>query len=94
MELNEEKAGSPLTIISIDSGRRPAGMSQLLVDNNVTHLALNDPEGAVSHAYGVRAVPTTVIIDDRGRLMYRHVGFGEGYEVRFRAEVEKLLDWM
>ena len=94
MKLNEEMAGSPLVVISIDTGRRPAGMADLLAENNVTHLALNDLEGDVSDAYGVRAVPTTVVIDDRGRLMYKHVGFGEGYEVRFRTEVETLIKWM
>lgn len=94
MKLNEEMEGSPLTVISVDVGRRPAGMADLLTENNVIHLTLNDPEAVVSHAYGVRGVPTTVVIDDRGRLMYKHVGFGEGYEVRFRTEVETLIEWM
>lgn len=44
-------------------------------------------------AYGVAAIPTTVFIDHAGRLMFRHVGFGEGMEELFAQEIETLLAW-
>ncbi|MCK4417036.1 MAG: TlpA family protein disulfide reductase [Candidatus Latescibacteria bacterium] len=47
----------------------------------------------VFSAYQVRGIPTTYIIDKKGYIQHREVGFapGRGIEERFRNIIEKLL---
>ncbi len=94
VELAERFAGRPVSIVSIDRGKRSEAASDFLDENNVTHLVLNDEEREVFQSYGVAGVPTTVIVDHAGRAMFRHVGFAEGMEERFEREIETLLGWI
>ncbi|MGB5177839.1 MAG: TlpA disulfide reductase family protein [Gammaproteobacteria bacterium] len=48
---------------------------------------LFDPESAISEDYGVKGLPTSFLIDKKGRLAYRAVG-GRAFD---HAEVEKLI---
>lgn len=63
-------------------------------EHNAVHTILNDPDRSVFTAYGVRAIPTTVMVDEAGRVMYRHVGFADGMQDQFAREIETLLAWM
>ncbi len=85
--------GEPVVIISIDGGKRPPAAVGFIDENHATQTLLNDPDRTVFHAYGVSAIPTTVVIDPAGRTMYRHVGFSEGMEEQFSQEIETLLAW-
>ena len=94
VEIADEFADRPVTVVSIDGGKRPDGVTALLEEHNVRHLVLNDESREAFHAYGVSGVPTTVIVDHAGRLMFRHVGFAPGMEERFVHEIETLLGWI
>lgn len=94
VELADEFADRPVTVVSIDSGKRSDAASDFLDEHNVRHLVLNDETREAFRAYGVSGVPTTVIIDHAGRLMFRHVGFAPGMEERFVQEIETLLGWI
>ena len=48
---------------------------------------LFDPESAISQDYGVKGLPTSFLIDKKGRLAYRAVG-GRDFD---HPEVEKLI---
>lgn len=94
VELAAQFAHRPVTIVSIDSGERSEAASDLLDEHHVRHPVLNDEGREVFGDYGVAGVPTTVIIDHAGRLMFRHVGFSPGMEERFAREIETLLGWI
>ncbi len=85
--------GEPVVVISIDAGKRPAAADGFIDENHASHTLLNDPDRTVFGAYGVSAIPTTVVIDPAGRMMFRHVGFSEGMEDQFAKEIETLLAW-
>ncbi len=83
----------PVRFVSITSGLGSDAVKQVLTDCGVTYETFFECN-ATFDAYGVRGIPTTVIIDHEGRLMYRHVGFREGDETMFAAEIELLLSWI
>ena len=93
MALDEKMQGRPVEIVSIDAGRRPKAALEFLDEHGAVHSLLNDPDRVAFGAYGVRGIPTTVIVDQSGRLMFRHVGFSEGMEELFEKEIETLLAW-
>ncbi len=83
----------PVRFISIASGDVSDVAREVLAGSGVTYETFFSC-GDAFDAYGVRGIPTTVIIDHEGRMMYRHVGFRDGDEVAFAAEIELLLTWM
>ena len=85
--------GRTVEIVSIDAGKRPPAAGEFIDDHGATHTLLNDPDRTVFESYFVRGIPTTVIVDQAGRAMFRHVGFGEGMQDVFAKEVETLLAW-
>lgn len=93
MALHQQTEGMPVSIVSIDAGRRPPAALAFIREHGATHTLLNDPDRVAFEAYGVRGIPTTVVIDQAGRLMFRHVGFSEGMEELFLKEIETLLAW-
>ena len=50
----------------------------------LTFPVLNDPEGRVSAQWGVRAVPTSFIVDAQGRIRFVEVGYTTGIGLRLR----------
>jgi hypothetical protein len=39
----------------------------------------------------VRGIPATYVIDRNGKIIQRHIGYGEGMEKHFEEEVTRLL---
>jgi peroxiredoxin len=91
--LNEKMRGRPVDVVSINSGERSSKAEEFIDEHGAVHRQLNDPDRIAFEAYGVSAIPTTVVIDESGRMMFRHVGFREGMESLFEKEIETLLAW-
>ncbi len=91
VELNEQFKDRGVTFISIDSGRRAKAAEGFVDTQKVVHTVLNDATGSVFDSYRVTGIPTTVIIDAQGRVMFRHVGYSPGDEERLAREIESLL---
>jgi hypothetical protein len=92
-ELSETFADRPVSIVSVLESSMTPRVETLIADLDVGNVVYTDESGDARDAYDLTAVPTTVIIDDVGRLMFRHVGFEEGMEQQFAREIEALLAW-
>ena len=92
-ELSTAFESMPVRFISITSGPDSDAVQEVLVTSGVSYETFFMCDETFS-AYGVRGIPTTVIIDHAGRMMYRHVGFSEGDEAKFAAEIDLLLSWI
>ncbi|VAW80631.1 Cytochrome c-type biogenesis protein ResA [hydrothermal vent metagenome] len=53
---------------------------------------LFDSDSSVSDAFGVKGLPTTVLIDKHGRVVYRAVGGRNFNHTEVRALIQQLLD--
>ncbi len=52
---------------------------------------INDPDGALTRRYGVRAVPSTFIIDRDGQIVFRKQGYAPPLELRLRLWLARWL---
>ncbi len=84
-----EMMGFTLLGINLDEDRKDA--KALLAEIPVSFPVLFDPENSVSRAYGVAAMPTTILIDRDGHLRTLHKGYQPGYEDRYEADIKKLI---
>jgi len=82
------------SIVAVERRRDTERATKLIADNELTYHFLENGEGddeVVRGVFGVRIFPTSYLIDRDGRIVYKHVGFEEGDELRLAKEVEKLL---
>jgi hypothetical protein len=61
------------------------------MQNNYSFPVVLDIRGSAGSMYGVRALPTTYIIDKRGLIVARHVGFLNWDIPEIQAAIELLL---
>ncbi len=61
------------------------------LDYTIPFPILIDKKREAAARYGVSVLPTTVVIDRKGRISYYHVGYAAGDEVELEQEVRKAL---
>ena len=77
--------------LNIDGGE--SGYKEFIEGNPYPHLRwARDGSGAIRDAYGVRAVPTTFIVDGEGIVRYAQVGYGSGMQEVLAQELDALLE--
>ena len=65
-------------------------MQDFMKTNNYTFVVAMD-KGKASEAYGVKGIPTTVVVGRDGNVKNVFVGFGEGSAERLDKAVEAAL---
>ena len=88
--LHKKMAGEDFSIISISMDDGPGPVKPYLEKEKVPYLTLmaND---AIQAAYRVRAIPTFVLVDAKGRIAKIYQGFAPEMEVEWESEIRKLL---
>lgn len=64
----------PIVTVAMQSGT-PSAVQKHLAQNGLPWLVALDPEGELARAWGVRAVPATIIIDREGRIAAASMGY-------------------
>lgn len=83
-----------LTVVAVEAQRDTEGATTFINENNLNYTFLENGEGeedVVRGVFGVRSFPTSYIIDRQGRVMFYHLGFDEGDEVKLEKEILQLL---
>lgn len=87
--LHEEYYGKDLVIISVAGDRSLVKVQGFIKKNPVDFIVLSDSDGEVSESYGVRALPTNLLIDRDGRIRNKFSGYRKWTDP---ASSEVLLD--
>ena len=87
--LYKKLGGDSFAVLAVNQWEDPDHVFAYTGELNVfpTFPILFDPESAISTDYGVKGLPTSFLIDKKGRLAYRAVG-GRDFD---RPEVERLI---
>ena len=77
----EELYANELVVIGVHSAKfenegNLANLRQIIARYGITHPVVNDRDYSIWQQYAVRAWPTTVLIDPRGRVLAAHSGEG------------------
>jgi thiol-disulfide isomerase/thioredoxin len=80
-ELHEANPACLVLAIAIDDGQSVARVSQYVQGRGFTFTVLLDPDTNVLRTFNPEAgVPTTVVLDRQGAVVYSHVGYLPGDE--------------
>jgi peroxiredoxin len=81
-----------LSIVAIDNFGDTEGAQRFFKENTLTFTLLEDgDEDVVYNTFGIVMHPTSLLVDERGRIMYHHLGFREGDEKKYEEEILSLL---
>ena len=79
-----------MTVLLINQGETPEVVRKW-AENRFTAPILLDQEGRVGRQYHVEGIPRLFIIDQEGRLVYAHEGYGGGLEHNLTLILDELL---
>jgi cytochrome c biogenesis protein CcmG/thiol:disulfide interchange protein DsbE len=79
-----------LEVLSIDQGEAAAVVSKFIESKKYGFHVLLDPNGSVSSIYGVKAIPSLVVIDKNGVVQRLQVGYSQN-ETELTGLIERLL---
>ena len=78
-ELHERYAGRGLAVLAISS-EDPATLRRFAEENAFTFPIVHDPDGLVARAWRVRSLPTTLVVDEKRRIVHSGIPSSvEGY---------------
>ncbi len=72
-----------LAVVAVEAQGDTEGATTFIDEHKLTYACLEngkDEGDVVRTVFGVRTFPTSYIIDREGRIMFYHLGFGEGDE--------------
>jgi thioredoxin-like negative regulator of GroEL len=82
---------APFVFLSISVDRDADAWREALAREGMTWQQYRDADGTVAGKYGVRGIPTVVVIDGDGIVRDRVEGFEPGYEATLKSEIQKRI---
>ena len=90
-KLHSELQGKGLEIIGVNLDEEPAEAKAFLAKTPAKFTVLADAGGQCPQAYGVKAMPSSYLIDRQGVVRHVHLGFKPSEAAQLRQQVEALL---
>jgi len=80
--------------IALEATRDTEGAQKFIKENKLSYVFLENGEGKneiVRSLFHVRVFPTSLLIDQEGRVVGCHIDYSEGDDARFESEIQGLL---
>jgi thiol-disulfide isomerase/thioredoxin len=91
-QLQQRHAARGLVVIAVNLDQDPALAAEFLKDLPVSFRIEYDAGGVVARKFQVRAMPSSFLIDRRGRLRARHAGFRDAQRAARELQILQLLE--
>jgi cytochrome c biogenesis protein CcmG/thiol:disulfide interchange protein DsbE len=78
--------------VSLDTRRNKARVDAYVEQNSVSLPVYRDPEGTLAKKFKVVAIPTTIVLNQAGEIVYSTRGYRPGDEILLKKEIESLID--
>lgn len=91
-ELQQRHASRGLAVLAVNLDPDRALADAFLRDLPVSFRIEYDSSGTVARQFDVQAMPTSFLIDRRGRVRARHAGFRDAQRAPREAEIQQLLE--
>lgn len=86
----QDETGVKLIAVSIDQAQNINKVKPLVDGNGWPYEVLLDPNSDFKRALGVQMIPFVLIVDGKGKIVYKHNGYTEGAENELIEKVREL----
>jgi peroxiredoxin len=87
----QDETGVKLIAVSIDQAQNINKVKPLVDGNGWPYEVLLDPNSDFKRALGVQMIPFVLIVDGKGKIVYKHNGYTEGAENELIKKVRELV---
>ena len=86
----KEETGVKLIAVSTDQAQNINKVKPLVDEHGWEYDVLLDPNSDFRRALGIQMIPFTLIIDGKGKIVYKHNGYTDGAEEELIEKVREL----
>ncbi|MBO4611576.1 MAG: TlpA family protein disulfide reductase [Bacteroidaceae bacterium] len=86
----QEETGVKLIAVSTDQAQNINKVKPLVDEHEWEYDVLLDPNSDFRRALGIQMIPFTLIIDGKGKIVYKHNGYTDGAETELIEKVREL----
>jgi thiol-disulfide isomerase/thioredoxin len=86
-----EPKGVHFAAVSLDTRNRKSSVEAYIKKEKVTLPVYRDPEGTLAKRFQVKAIPTTIVLDQNAEIHYRTKGYRRGDEILLKKKIEALI---
>ena len=86
-EMQAKYGAKGLQVVGVNLDAKTDDARRFLVETPARFAIAFDPAGATPRAYGIKGMPSSVLIGPDGKVLYEHAGFKEAD----RAELEQVI---
>lgn len=87
----QDETGVKLIAVSIDQAQNINKVKPLVDGNGWPYEVLLDPNSEFKRALGVQMIPFVLIVDGKGKIVYKHNGYTDGAENELIEKVRELV---
>jgi cytochrome c biogenesis protein CcmG, thiol:disulfide interchange protein DsbE len=91
MYSEHQAAGLTVLAISTDNEKSAARVKPCVRARKFTFPVLLDPNSEIARMYYAQTLPTTVVVDRKGFIVYSHTGYKKGDDQELRKIIDALL---
>jgi peroxiredoxin len=92
--LYQELKSEGFQIIAIELTNNIEKATNFIAEHGLTYPLLDNPkdeEEIIMAKLGVHVFPTSYLVNQEGKVIYMHIGFVEGDEVKLEEEIRSLM---
>jgi len=86
-----KEQGLQIIALSVDKPADEARVKAFVKSKKWPYICLLDAQNEVKKAYGIIIKPTAYLINQKGEIVYTHIGYKKGDEKKIAAEFRKWL---
>jgi thiol-disulfide isomerase/thioredoxin len=86
-----ESLGVHFAAVSLDNPRSKDRLSSYVAKENIALPVYHDADGSLAKLFKVQAIPTTIVLDREGQIIYMTRGYRPGDEILLKKKLEELL---
>ncbi|MBQ5871212.1 MAG: TlpA family protein disulfide reductase [Bacteroidaceae bacterium] len=87
----QEETGVKIFAVSIDQAQNINKVKPLVSNHGWEYDVLLDPNSEFLRAVGGQMIPYTLVVDAKGKIVYKHSGYTDGAETELIKKVRELL---
>lgn len=90
-QLQQRYSPDKLVIVSVNVDANKENAQKFLAQYPANFEITYDAAGVLAKAYGIKGMPSSMLLDQKGKEVSRHTGFNHIKKKQYEAEIEMLL---